>query len=1363
MIRVSVLAIVILSIAAALLSACSGGGASGPMGQANVPPGESTSVQVRHDFSQMRAVDAATLYDFAGLDENEVQVYGTVTHAAAASHLLVNVPVSVKQLRISYRDSQGNLHARAKVPVSLVAGQTLEVTALAGNPTLEVRLVNDSDIPDTEVYVILTGTQVVLSGNSGMATRQIGSGQTVPAVNLKTVDPSPSMTWHSPYKNRDLPVYTFEVAHVDGGRLWVSYGTPIVYTSDADPTAEVPFRLDKMEFAYRPGSGTGGGADLTSLDYYGIPLELRALQNGSVQDMRTFYASSKTILKQLNSLSPDMPSTFLSPSSTPSGSPSPSPVPVAAPGWNPQTQPMTTFLRALGPQTVAGAPGATSAAPYTSFSGYMTQIQKSGKPIALSGSGGVGYGTPNTTYDYAAAISPDGAGGYTVFMYPTQPMDNAPSGLAPQSTNPTPLPANLPIYLALPANQLDFNIYSAAATSWAVPAPMSLQPATKNSIYATIVGDFVSALQFGYVNSRVAPNDSSVWYANFPVLLPFSLCRPTPDDGQYNPYAAIFYNLSDAYGFPFSDRSGRISPLLDISQSDAMQVVVMNDNRFDAPTGVTISDVQSTQLSVSWNAAVDGDGGPAGAYKVICSDGFNPPITTMSTTTSAVVTGLNPGTVYQVRVESWISESLEIRSAPSIPVQALTQGTAPTAGSSPSFFGALLTTPSPSPSGQTFTLGSSPLPGSSPLHLAGGVGLNQSLLTVTGYDPNTNSQNATLDQANVFTQLQSAPSGFTLVNSAVSDGSVATATPQAPTTQVYTPGVGGAGNLTMGLSFQPNPPKVPGSVLIPPASPVPSPFPTPIPFPSPSVTPTPPGNLIGAPTVTGFSPPFGGAGTNLTVSGTYFLQGCTLLVGGVAVEGFEPSADGTTIQVSLPPNVESGLITVVTPLGRGSSSQSFIFDGKPAVHAPSPALGPPGTQVTIPGLGFLTATQVAFNGVPLTLAPSPAPSPLTEGTFSIQDDRTILASVPPNANATGPVSVTNPTGTGTSRAIFTVNPPTFNFAPTSGLVGTPITLTATSGNFLGATSVLFAGAPQPTITSNDGQQLVVNVPAGAVAGKLTVVYPKINAVSTQNFTPTLPTFGFAPSQGPIGTQVTLTATGANTFDGATQVLIGNGPVNVAPPPGAQTLQVNVPATATTGPVTVSFPAGQDVSTQDFTLTPPAFIASPSTSPYFETITLTATVGNLLGVTQINLGASNITKFSRSTNGSTITFQLPFGAGTGNLNVSTGGVTVNSSNNPFRVVGPTVTSFSPTSGAPGTPITIQGTGFLAATLTGSPGPVSNPGFFGEILFGGQVSKLSYTVVSDEEITTTVPPNAQTGPIEVKNLSGGTASTLIFKVE
>jgi hypothetical protein len=160
----------------------------------------------------------------------------------------------------------------------------------------------------------------------------------------------------------------------------------------------------------------------------------------------------------------------------------------------------------------------------------------------------------------------------------------------------------------------------------------------------------------------------------------------------------------------------------------------------------------------------------------------------------------------------------------------------------------------------------------------------------------------------------------------------------------------------------------------------------------------------------------------------------------------------------------------------------------PTVSGFTPQSGPVGTPVTINGTGFTGASTVTFNG--------------TNATFTFNSDTQLTATVPSGATD-GPIAVTTSGGTGTSSGSFTVttsNPSTptiSSFSPTSGPVGTTVTITGT--NLTGASSVRFGnGASTASVAATD-TTVTVNVPSGAKTGAIQVTTPGGTATSSQSF------------------------------------------------------------------------------------------------------------------------------------------------------------------------------------------------------------------------------------------------------------------------
>jgi uncharacterized repeat protein (TIGR03803 family) len=127
---------------------------------------------------------------------------------------------------------------------------------------------------------------------------------------------------------------------------------------------------------------------------------------------------------------------------------------------------------------------------------------------------------------------------------------------------------------------------------------------------------------------------------------------------------------------------------------------------------------------------------------------------------------------------------------------------------------------------------------------------------------------------------------------------------------------------------------------------------------------------------------------------------------------------------------------------------------------------------------------------------------------------------------------------------------------------------------------------------------------------------------------------------------------------------------------------------------------------------------------------------------VKFGGTTATAVTRS--GSTfLTATVPAAALTASVTVATGKTTLTSSQT-FKVT-PTQTTFAPPSGPVGTSVTITGTGLLQTS---------------KVTFN-KVS-ATFTVVSDTEVTATVPTGATTGKVALTTKGGSATSTTSFTV-
>jgi hypothetical protein len=476
------------------------------------------------------------------------------------------------------------------------------------------------------------------------------------------------------------------------------------------------------------------------------------------------------------------------------------------------------------------------------------------------------------------------------------------------------------------------------------------------------------------------------------------------------------------------------------------------------------------------------------------------------------------------------------------------------------------------------------------------------------------------------------------------------------------------------------------------------------------------GNFTVTPRITGFTPGSGGIGASVMISGANFTSATSVKFNGAtATYGVDSSSQITAM---VPANATSGPISVTTSAGTGTSATSFTV--APRIISFTPTSGPVLTSVTINGANFTGVTAVRFNGA--------------SATFTFNTASKITTKVPSGAT-TGPISVTTPAGTATSAASFTIYsaPGISGFAPPSGAVGASVTINGV--NFTGATSVKFNGLAA-AFTRNSDIKITATVPGNATTGKITVTNPAGTATSATDFTVAARITSFTPTSGVIGTSVTIN--GAN-FTGVSSVKFNGVSAGFAPNSSIK-ITATVPAGATTGKISVTTPVGTVTSTGNFTVKPNITGFTPASGNVGVSVTITGTAFTGASSVKFN-GASAAFAVNSSTQ---ITATVSANATTGKITVTTAGGTATSATS--FTVAPRITSFTPTSGAVGTTVTINGANFTGAT---------------SVTFNG-VPATPFAINSASKITTTVPAGATTGKISVTTAAGTGTSPANFVI-
>lgn len=464
------------------------------------------------------------------------------------------------------------------------------------------------------------------------------------------------------------------------------------------------------------------------------------------------------------------------------------------------------------------------------------------------------------------------------------------------------------------------------------------------------------------------------------------------------------------------------------------------------------------------------------------------------------------------------------------------------------------------------------------------------------------------------------------------------------------------------------------------------------------------------PVITFFSPASAAPGTIVTITGSNFIGTKSVSFGGVVSPAYKVvSATSVTAVV---PVTASGDISLTNGTGTTiAGGFTYIPSNLPTIVSLAAGMtGTLGSNVIIIGINLRNATAVSFGGVPaLSFIP-----------YGLDPDRALSVSV--GLGASGDVSVTTPAGTATLPG-FTYTPSTSPYitsiAPSSGPPGTVVTLTGY--NFANVNSVQIGGVPVLSYTIVSPTSITAVVGAGT--SRNVSVSDGSNQSGSYSFnitTPAAPTItSFSPASATPGTMVTITGTNLVSTTGITFGGVAAAGYKV------------ISATSVTAVVPVTTSGDVSLATTGGTATKGGFIYVPSNAPTITSITnLRGTLGDYLYIIGVNLGNATavsfggvpavafsnynpdpdhtVTAFVGSGASGDIVVTTPFGTAT------LPGFVYTASTTPF------VTAVSPSSGPPGTVVTISGYNFVNVS---------------DVKIG-TIPPQAYTVVSPTTITAVV---------------------------
>ena len=491
--------------------------------------------------------------------------------------------------------------------------------------------------------------------------------------------------------------------------------------------------------------------------------------------------------------------------------------------------------------------------------------------------------------------------------------------------------------------------------------------------------------------------------------------------------------------------------------------------------------------------------------------------------------------------------------------------------------------------------------------------------------------------------------------------------------------------------------------------------------------------LSAAPVITALSTNSGAVGTTVTISGSNFgsSQGTsTVTFGGVAatVSSWNPGA----LVATVPSGAVTGNVVVTV---NGMNSNGLLFTLTPSISLLSPAAGGVGTTVTITGANFGSSGTVTFNG--------------TSATVTSWNNSSIVTSVPAGAT-TGNVVVTV-NGIASSGSPFTVYPqPTISLLkPASGAVGSSVTITGTNfGSLQGTSTVIFPGTTTAaSITSWSNTSIVATVPASATGSGNVVVTVNGIASAGTSFTvlPTPTISGLSTNTGAVGASVTITGTNFGATQGSSTVAFNGKAATSITSWSDTSIVAAVPTGATTGKVVVTV---NGVASAGTSFTVPGSPEIDSLDPAYglpgSSVTITGlNFGTTQGTVSFNGTAATVTSWSATS----IVVTVPAGTTTGNVTVTTKGVTTNGW---LFTITPAISNLSPATAAVGASVTITGTNFGSSQGTSA------------VTFPGSTTPAFTSSWSDTSIVAKVPSDATGVGVVIVTVNGAPSAGSAFTV-
>ena len=193
------------------------------------------------------------------------------------------------------------------------------------------------------------------------------------------------------------------------------------------------------------------------------------------------------------------------------------------------------------------------------------------------------------------------------------------------------------------------------------------------------------------------------------------------------------------------------------------------------------------------------------------------------------------------------------------------------------------------------------------------------------------------------------------------------------------------------------------------------------------------------------------------------------------IYSINPASPATATQfatgISSPVDLQVGPDGSLYYLERGTGSiRRISFQRPPTINGFTPASGAVGARVAVTGTYLAGTTGATLNAKSVP--------------FTVFSDNEVKIRTPPGST-TGRIVLSTAAGSVRSRTPFTVTYSLTGFTPSSGPVGTVVTMKGVG--FTNPSTVKFHGVSPVNATFVSSSQLKATVPAGATTGTITVI------------------------------------------------------------------------------------------------------------------------------------------------------------------------------------------------------------------------------------------------------------------------------------